>query len=120
MKAPVIPALALGGALILAACGSAASPSPTATVSPTLTPAPTVAPTPTPTATPIATPTPAPPPAPGGVTHTRNLSAASNKGNVFPRDPASGDYSGHDIPSGQHVFLEVRDTTQEVEYDGAP
>jgi hypothetical protein len=56
----------------------------------------------------------------GGVAHTRNLAAPSNKGNIFPRDPASGDYSGHDIPSGQHVFIEVRNTTQEVEYDGAP
>jgi hypothetical protein len=53
----------------------------------------------------------------GGATHTRRLSTGRT---ILPRDPASGQYGGHDIPSGQHVFLEVRDTTQEVEYDGAP
>jgi hypothetical protein len=53
----------------------------------------------------------------GSATHTRRLVAGST---TLPRDPSSGQYSGHGIPSGQHVFLEVRDTTQEVEYNGAP
>jgi hypothetical protein len=53
----------------------------------------------------------------GGTTHTRKLSAGSK---VLPRDPSNGDYDGTDVPPGQHVFLEVRDTTQQVQYDGAP
>jgi hypothetical protein len=53
----------------------------------------------------------------GGATHTRKLSGSKQ---TIPRDPATGQFGGHDIPPGQHVFLEVRDSTQEVEYDGAP
>jgi hypothetical protein len=53
----------------------------------------------------------------GGATHTRKLSAGTT---VLDRDPATGQYSGHGIPSGQHVFLEVRTSTQETEYNGAP
>jgi hypothetical protein len=52
-----------------------------------------------------------------GVTHTRKLSGA---GQTLPRDPATGQFAGHGVPPGQHVFLEVRSSTQEVEYDGAP
>jgi hypothetical protein len=52
-----------------------------------------------------------------GVTHTRKLSGASQ---TLPRDPATGQFAGHGVPPGQHVFLEVRSSTQEVEYDGAP
>jgi hypothetical protein len=52
----------------------------------------------------------------GGIMHTRKLSGA---GQTLPRDPATGQFAGHGIPSGQHVFLEVRSSTREVEYDGA-
>jgi hypothetical protein len=53
----------------------------------------------------------------GGATHVRALSGT---GHTLPRDPATGQFAGHDIPPGQHVFLEVRSGTQETEYDGAP
>jgi len=50
-------------------------------------------------------------------TYVRKLSGT---GQVLPRDPATGQFGGHGVPPGQHVFLEVRSSTQEVEYDGAP
>jgi hypothetical protein len=52
-----------------------------------------------------------------GATHARKLSGTSQ---IFPRDPATGQFGGGDVPPGQHVFLYVRDSTQEVGYDGAP
>ncbi len=53
----------------------------------------------------------------GGAMHTRKLSGS---GQTLPRDPATGQFAGHDIPPGQHVLLEVRNSTQEIEFDGAP
>jgi hypothetical protein len=53
----------------------------------------------------------------GGTTHTRKLSGGRQ---IFPRDPATGEFGGGDVPPGQHVFLYVRDSTQEVQYDGGP
>ena len=53
----------------------------------------------------------------GGTAHTRYLSGGRQ---VFPRDPATGEFGGGDVPPGQHVFLYVRDSTQEVQYDGGP
>ncbi len=52
-----------------------------------------------------------------GTMVTRKLTGGSQ---VLLRDPATGEFAGHDVPSGQHVFLEIRDTTQEVEYNGGP
>jgi hypothetical protein len=43
----------------------------------------------------------------GGTTHMRKLSA-------------TGQFGGGDVPPGQHVFLYVRNGTQEVQYDGGP
>ncbi len=194
MKQRVAAVFVLGGSIIIAGCGGAASTSPTATPTTAATPTSTATPvpaTPTPAPTPTPTPTPTPIPTPfpvaghitvaalginvaftascgdylsyvpsgntvcywdmtspgsgwfafagsttgplaalshgsagavitwtvGGATHSRKLSAGST---VLTRDPTSGQYGGHDIPSGQHVFLEVRDATQEIEYDGAP
>jgi hypothetical protein len=52
-----------------------------------------------------------------GATYARKLSGTSQ---TLPRDPATGQFAGHGVPPGQHVFLEVRSGTQAVEYDGAP
>jgi hypothetical protein len=194
MKALAFQGLALGGVMILSACGSSTTSS---TTTPTATPTPTVALTPTPTATPAPTPTPtpaSPTPVPtpfpvaghivvtslginaaftascgdelsyvpagnticywnftgpggtgwyafagsttgplaalshaqsgavvtwtiGGTTHIRKIAGGSQ---IFPRDPASGDFAGGDVPPGQHAFLYVRNSTQEVQYDGGP
>jgi hypothetical protein len=53
----------------------------------------------------------------GGTTHMRGLSGG---GQIFPRDPATGQFGGGDVPPGQHAFLYVRNGTQEVQYDGGP
>jgi hypothetical protein len=53
----------------------------------------------------------------GGIAHTRKLSGGRQ---IFPRDPATGQFAGGDVPPGQHVFLYVRNSTQEVQYDGGP
>lgn len=53
----------------------------------------------------------------GGATFTRKLSGGRQ---IFPRDPATGEFGGGDVPPGQHAFLYVRDSTQEVQYDGGP
>jgi hypothetical protein len=53
----------------------------------------------------------------GGATHTRKITGGTQ---IYPRDPASGDFAGGDVPPGQHAFLYVRNSTQEVQYDGGP
>jgi hypothetical protein len=53
----------------------------------------------------------------GGTTHTRKITGGTQ---IYPRDPASGDFAGGDVPPGQHAFLYIRNSTQEVQYDGGP
>ena len=53
----------------------------------------------------------------GGTTHTRTLTGGQQ---IFPRDPATGQFAGGDVPPGQHAFLYIRTSTQEVQYDGGP
>jgi hypothetical protein len=52
-----------------------------------------------------------------GIAHVRKLTGSTQ---VLPRDPATGQFAGGDVPPGQHVFLYVRNSTQEVQYDGGP
>jgi hypothetical protein len=53
----------------------------------------------------------------GGIAHIRKLIGGSQ---ILLRDPATGQFAGGDVPPGQHVFLYVRNSAQEVQYDGGP
>ena len=55
--------------------------------------------------------------------HRRNRAhreSSSGVSQILLRDPATGQFAGGDVPPGQHVFLYVRNSAQEVQYDGGP